>query len=40
MKLDGIFSMLSGCAYKGYEIHMGQTMLMGMPGKQMVWTGR
>lgn len=27
-KLDGIFSMLSGCAYKGYEIHMGQTMLM------------
>lgn len=27
-KLDGIFSRLSGCIYKGYEIHMGHTMLM------------
>lgn len=27
-KLDGFFSVLSGCAYKGYEIHMGETMLM------------
>ena len=27
-KLDGIFSVLSGCSYTGYEIHMGQTVPM------------
>ncbi len=27
-KLEGTFGVISGCAFQGYEIHMGQTMFM------------
>ena len=33
-KLSGIFEKISGCAYEGYEIHMGETVFVGKESAQ------